>query len=225
MPRGALALVLVACLVRVAVAAEPVPEKTDVYGAPPAELVGRWLVVGVARLPTGKVRPVMRTWDVRRGAEHLELRLGGPIPKPIADTIAAAVEAGTPWRPDDADLAAIAATWQPGPPPGDHVSIDHRIAIAGSFPPDLVDDEVVKGADLVLTTVETFTGKERVASTTSVYGVRERDARTLGGTFVSTSIAISFFAIPITLKGEFRAYRVDRPLPWWKRVFTGCGRR
>ena len=227
MPRGALALVLCWCFVHAAiVAADPVPEKTDVYGAPPEELVGRWLVVGLAHLPTGKVRAVTRTWDVRRGPEHLELRLGGPIPKPIADRIAAAAGAGTPWRPEDADLAAVAAAWQPGPPAGDYTSIEHRIAVAGSVPPDIAEDEVVKGADLVLTTVETFTGKERVASTTSVYGVRERDAGLLGGAFVSTSVAISFFAIPITLKGDFRAYRVDvAPAPWWKRILTGCGRR
>jgi hypothetical protein len=226
MPRAALALVVLAGLARAAVAAEPVPEKTDVYGVPPEELVGRWLVVGLAHLPTGKVHAVTRTWDIRRGAEHLELRLAGAIPKPIADRIAAAAATGALWRPDDADLAAVAAAWQPGPPPGDYTGIEHRIAVAGSIPADVAADDVVKGADLVLASVETFTGKERVASTTSVYGVRERDAASLGGAFVSTSVAISFFAIPITLKGDFRGYRVDAaPAPWWKRLLAGCGRR
>jgi hypothetical protein len=212
-------------------AADPPPspaikETTEVLGDVPADMAGRWLVVGRIVLPSGKVRPVAHTWEIRPGEGHLELVVGrSPLPETVAGEIDAAARAGTGWEPTAADRRTIADAWGKIPPAGDHLAIETKIAAAGAFPPELGEDEVVKGAALAIVTTEAFTGHERVARTISIYGVRERTPTTLAGTFVTTSLAIAPLPIPITLKGDFRAFRVDvAPRSWLGRLFSGCRR-
>jgi len=75
---------------------------------------------------------------------------------------------------------------------------------------------------------ETFSGTQPVKSTISVYGVRERTEQGLAGTFVTSSLAMAPFPIPITLKGDFQAYRIDAtPRAGLGRLldlFAGCRR-
>ena len=208
-------------------AAPSVKETTQVLGDVPADIAGRWLVVGRVNLPSGKARPAARTWEIRPGDGHLELVLGrSPLPPAVTAKGDAAARAGTGWEPDASDQRAVADAWGTGTPAGDLLEIETVIAAAGSFPPEIVDDETVKGSPLAIVVTENFTGRERVARTISIYGVRERSPMALSGSFVTTTLAIAPFPIPITLKGDFRAYRLDAAPAesWWKRLFTGCRR-
>ena len=127
--------------------------------------------------------------------------------------------------PTEADRRTVAESWGKLPPASDHVSIETKLAAAGAFPPELRDDDTVEDASLAIVTTENFTGRERVAQTISIYGVRERTATTLAGKLVTTSLAIAPLPIPITLKGDFRAMRVDvAPRSWLTRLFAGCRR-
>lgn len=221
---------LVACVaVALAALAETppaVPETTQVTGAVGDELVGRWLVAATVQTPTGKTRPVVRTWEIRRGPEHLELSLGrAPLPPELKQQVDAAAQGNRGWDPDAAALRTVATQWGTLPPTGDHTRIDSRLFAADSFPPEFQSDDAVEGARLAISVNESFTGKEHVAQTTTVYGVRDVTPDRLAGSFVSTTMAISIVAVPITLKGGFRAYRVDpRPRSWLERLFAGCAR-
>src|SRR5207244_13347013 len=57
---------------------------TEVIGAVPDDFAGRWLFVGAIKLPSGIVRPVPRTLEIRKGPEHLEVVLN---PHPMPDSV------------------------------------------------------------------------------------------------------------------------------------------
>ncbi len=221
-------LAVVYLLPRALLAADDaVPQSTEVLGDVPADLAGRWLVVGNVRLPSGKVRPVAVTWEIRSRDGHPELVLQrSPLPVAVHAKVEAAARAGTAWEPDATDRRAVLEGWGKLPPEGDHTQIESKLAAPGAFPKEIAEDDIVKGSALAIVVTEDFTGKEHVARTTSVYGVRERGPGRLGGTFVTTSLAIAFFPVPITLKGDFQAYRVDAepPRSWLARLFSGCQR-
>lgn len=224
-----LRLVAAGCIALAATAfAEPPSapvETTEVHGDIPQELLGRWFAVAQGKVQTGASRTIARGWEIRRGPDHLELVLRrAPLPKDISDAIQAAGTAGRAWQPEDRDLRAIAATWDAAPT-GDQVTIASRLATAAAFTPELARDAVTQGSEVAIVIDEQFTGADRVARTTSVYGVRERGPTTLRGTFVGTTVVIVFAAVPITFTGDFVAYRVDASRSsWFGRLFSGCRR-
>jgi len=203
-----------------------IKQSTEVLGDVPADLAGRWLVVSTVNLPSGKKRPVAVTWEIRPGDGHLELTLQrSPLPPVIHDAVEAAARAGTSWEPSAVDRRAVVDVW--GAPPtteDDHTAIETKIAAAGAYPAEIADDEMVKASPLAIVLVEDFTGKQHVARTTSIYGIRERTPESFSGPFVTTTLAIAYFAIPITMKGEFRAYRLEPSRSWLERLLSGCRR-
>jgi len=220
--RFACALLLVAT----ATFGEPFTETTKIEGDVPADLVGRWFVVAQGKVKTGATRTIAQAWEIRRGPEHLELVFRRtPVPQPIKDAILDAGTAGREWHPSDDDVRAVAATWDGPPAADDRVEVVSRLVAPSAFTPDLANDDVTKGSEVAIVVDERFTGAEHIARTTSIFGVRQRTPTTLRGTFVGTTIAIVFTAVPITFTGEFEARRVDvRAGSWWTRLFAGCGR-
>jgi len=204
-----------------------VEETTEVKGAVPQELVGRWLVVGAIKLPDGESRPSPTQWEIRRGPEHLELFLGRhPFPPAVTDKFNAAGAAGKTWAPEPDDMRQIAEAWETTAPPDElHTKIENRLLGSDAYPAELQSDEATKDSEFAVTVKEIFAG-QTVGRTYSVYGVREHTPSTLSGGFLTSSLAMAPFPIPITLKGDFKAYRIEGPPPrsWLQRLFSGCRR-
>jgi hypothetical protein len=206
----------------------PVVQKTEVKGNVPADLVGRWLVVALVKLPEGKVRPVARAWEIRRGPEHLELLLSlHPLPGSVNQKVIATGDAGTSWSPDAEDLRLVAAGWDGEPTLGaDTTGIETRITASEEYTPEFRADASTRDTKLAIVVQEDFTGRAGALRSISIYGVRDETPRTLGGTFVTTTLAAAPIPIPITLSGDFTAYRVGGRATgsWLDRLFAGCHR-
>jgi len=206
----------------------PVTQKTEVKGNVPADLVGRWLVVGLVKLPDGKIRPVARAWEIRPGPEHLELILSlRALPGSVNQKVVAAGDAGTAWSPDAEDLRLVASDWEGAPTLGaDMTGIENRITASEEYTPEFRADAVTRDTKLAIILQENFTGRSGALRSISVYGVREETPTTFGGTFVTTTLAAAPIPIPITLTGDFTAYRVGAPATgsWLDRLFAGCHR-
>jgi hypothetical protein len=101
-----------------------------------------------------------------------------------------------------------------------------KIMAADALPPELQEDEVTKGSALVISIIESFSGRQGVLKNYATYGVRDQSPGTWRGTFINTTLAAAPLPIPITLKGDFAAYRVgpSRPRSWLQRLFSGCQR-
>jgi hypothetical protein len=206
-----------------------IPETTAVQGKVPGELVGRWFMVNSPQLPSGQLH-VGRLWEIRRGAEHLELILHRRgLPVAVAQKLQQASTAGKPWAPDPTDLAEIARQWDQLPAEEtSYESIEHKLIGADAYSAEQQADPVVRGSDFLIMLQETFGGAQAVRNTYSVYAVRQSDAAGLAGTSVVTSLAIAIIPVPITYKGEFHAYRLDAGsrglVARLLDLFSGCGR-
>ena len=71
---------------------------------------------------------------------------------------------------------------------------------------------------------------QAVRMTYSVFGVRDRTPTVLSGTAVISTLAVGPFPLPITLKGDFQAFRLGETparsvLQRLSDLFSGCGRR
>lgn len=242
----ALAVALVGSLSIVVQADEPVAttttlkaaevsETTQVLGTIPADIVGRWLTVGSIKLPSGIVRPVPRALEIRQGPEHLEVLVGRhPLPDSVNKKVAAASEAGKPYVPDAEDLRAVDETWGKLPKiEVNYSKIENKILGPDKYPPEFADDETTKGAMFAITTHEHFAGGTATVRSFTVYGVRELKPGQMGGNYLTSTIAAAPMPIPIVLKGDFQAYRVNgggtapgtEPSgSWLDRLFAGCHR-
>jgi hypothetical protein len=237
MRHAALACLLIA-LPPNALADEPanpsVTEQTDVEGTVPADITGKWFLVTQIKLPGGNVTPAGRLFDIRRGPEHLELilrrtELPASVSAKLRDT-----PAGTyVWVPADGDLREIGEQWDKlVPVAADYASVESKLIGADAFPREFQVDQTTKGSSFAITIRERFSGQQPLQSTYSVLGVREHRDGHLVGAFVMTSLAAAPFPIPITVRGDFQAYRVGTvpepaSAPLWRRFldsFSGCGR-
>jgi len=75
-----------------------------------------------------------------------------------------------------------------------------------------------------------YSGGQAVRTTYSVFGVRNYTPTVFGGTAIIATLAVAPFPMPITLKGDFQAYRLGEVAPRsvFQRLsdlFSGCGRR
>jgi hypothetical protein len=207
----------------------PVEQTTEVQGNVPTDtLVGRWFVDASVKTPDGKVKPAARALEIRPDAGHVELVVEhDPFPQRVNEEINAAATKGVPWTPDAEDLREIAekpAADTPLPP--DYRSIQSKILGPDAYPPELQEDEITKGSKFTIIVVEGFSGRQGVIKNYATYAVREQTPTTLSGTFINTTIAAAPLPIPITLKGDFTAYKIGAPRPrsWLQRLFSGCQR-
>jgi hypothetical protein len=207
----------------------PVKQTTEVKGDVPADVVGRWLVVGLVKLPDGRVRPAPRTWEIRQAAGGMELVVSlHPLPADVNAEVNAAAEAGQPWTPDADDLRRVDASWNDAPTTGsaDVQGIETRITTGAEYPPEYKADAVTKDSKLAILIQENFTGRTAALRSISIYGVRELAPAVLKGSFVNTTLAAAPIPIPITLGGDFTAYRIGAlsGQSWLSRLFSGCRR-
>ena len=105
----------------------------------------------------------------------------------------------------------------------------NKIVSADAYTPDYKSDEVTKDSRFAIVMTENFTGSP-VIRNFSIYAIRDRTPTVLSGTFVLSTLAAAPFPIPITLKGDFQAYRVTPAPPrgLLQRLFdlfAGCRRR
>ena len=213
------------------------PEKTDVEGTVPGDILGRWLMVTQIKLPSGLITPTARMIEIRQGPEHPEVFLRrAELPDSVSQKVRQAAAANQPWTPADGDLHEVAEQWDTLPSVvADYRSIESKLVGADAYSPEFQEDETTKGSSFAITVREAFSGAQPLQSTYSLFAVRERGDSRLDGTFAMSSIAIAPFPIPITLRGDFQGYRVADPAPpppppvrsWWQRVldvFSGCRR-
>jgi len=215
-------------------ASEPLVEKTDVKGTLPPGLAGRWLVVATARLPSGDVRTFNRLIEIRQGAEHLDLGAHRvELPHGFDERLTAANRDKQPWTPTPEDLAAVRTGWDTFPAiPQDLAAVENLLYAADGYPPEFQRDEVTRDSKVAIALREQFTGSRHVIGTYTIFAVRAIEPELLKGDFVTTTIAAAPMPIPITLKGDFVAYRLTgagggAERSWWQRVvdlFSGCGR-
>jgi hypothetical protein len=206
------------------------PETTEVLGTVPAEFAGRWLFVGSIKMPSGQVRPVPRVFEIRKGAEHLELLVNlHPMPDAVNKKVDAATQAGTLWKPDAEDLRAIGENWETQPEiQVAYTKVEHKLIAAEAYAPEFKEDETTKDAKYAITVHELFAARSGATRAYTVFGVRDMTADTMSGSYLTSTIAAAPMPIPIVLKGDFIAYRVGgtgAAAPkgsWLDRLFAGC---
>jgi len=209
-----------------------VPETTEVGGEIPAEFLGRWVAFPHVRLPSGLVRHFARMWEIRKGQEHYEVFLHhASVPLEVNQKLDEATEAAKEWQPSPEDIQQVAGQWDDLPKTkSGYAKVENKLLAADAYPPEFKRDEVTKGSEYAVVFNEVFSGKQSIGRTYSIYAVRKREPDRVTGTFITTSMAVAPFPIPITLKGDFEAYRVSKPPPasLFQRLldsFSGCGSR
>jgi hypothetical protein len=209
-------------------------QQTTIHGAPPASLVGRWLVLSWLTLPKDKIRTNAAFWQVEgEGADRkLSVRFVG-LPAAQRAAINGANEEGLAWHPQEADLAAIARGWDglvPEEPYVTRVSTD--ISTRDAFDEVLKSDESTSDAQWVVRQTREFDHRAAPKIQEAlVYSVQAAKDGGWTGRHVSVTVAAALIAIPITFKGTFQLYPMD---PAARRqglmahlldLFSGCGRR
>ena len=208
-----------------------VPITTDVQGKIPRDIVGRWLAVCQVKLQTGAARPITRLFEIREGPEHLEIALGGDIPTPVNQHLTAAMNEGRFWTPTAEDLREVNEKWRPARIDSrNYAKVENRLLGSDAFPPEFTEDETTKGSQFAIAIKEMFSGGQAVRTTYSVFGVRNYTPTVFSGTAIIATLAVAPFPVPITLKGDFQAYRLGEVAPRsvFQRLsdlFSGCGRR
>jgi hypothetical protein len=210
-----------------------VKETTEVQGDVPQDVVGRWLIVARVKVANGQPRPVARTMEIRRKDSTLELVLPLEVlPAQINDKLNAAIEKNTDWTPAPEDLREVADTWGTlDKIDSDKQSAQNKLIAASSYPPEFKEDEDTKDTKFAITAQENFSGSRGALRSYTLHGVRELGPKTMSGSFVTTTIAAAPIPIPITLKGDFTAYRLEAGKAaasaggsWFQRLFSGCQR-
>ena len=207
------------------------PVTTDVQGKIPRDIAGRWFAVCHVKLESGMARPIARLFEIREGPEHLELVLGSDVPTPVNQRLTAAVNAGQQWTPTPDDLREINEKWRPARVDSrNYEKVENRILGSDAFPPEFKEDETTKDAQFAIAIKEMYSGGQAVRTTYSVFGARNYTPTVFSGSAIIATLAVAPFPLPITLKGDFQAYRLGEapPRSVFQRLadlFSGCGRR
>lgn len=218
----------------------PVPaaveQRSEVSGEIPAEFVGRWVGFASVKLPSGLQRHFGRMWEVTEAAKdspdeyHLQLMFGS-LPEGVERRMGEASKDGTAWEATPEDLHEIEEHWASlsTSPRGNYAGVEAKLIEAKEYPEEFERDAITKGSQYAFSFNETF-ARQAVTRTYTVYAIRNREPDRLTGTFITSSTAAAPFPIPITLKGEFAAYRVggapaprDKEQSWFQGLFSGCG--
>ena len=205
--------------------------KTQVEGAIPDDLPGRWLFVADVRLPDGRPKPVARTGEIKRTADGLDFRFPyETLPTAINQKVEAASQKTVEWEPTREDLELLAAEFGKGQTIAlDVRAVETKVIAADKFPPEFTADEATKDSKFAISVTETYSGRQGAIKSFTSYGVREYGPQSFGGGFVTTTLAAAPLPVPITLKGDFKAYRLggaSQPSSssWLQKLFSGCGR-
>jgi hypothetical protein len=163
-------------------------ETTEVRGAVPRWLVGRWLMLGTIEI--AKPMPIVRLLEVRDGADHLEVLLG---PTQLPQEMQAAMTgapAGSPWVPSASDLRTLDRQWDAlrAADPARAATVENQLLAAGEYPPEMTSDPRFRDTALAIVTRETFPGGQ-IAKTVSIWSVRDAASAPPAGPFGVLSIA------------------------------------
>ncbi len=205
-----------------------VKETTEVQGDVPQDVVGRWLVVAHVKVSDGTRRPVARTMEIRRKDSTLEIVLPREVlPPQINQNMNGAIAKNTDWTPAPEDLREVAGTWGTLEKIDSyHQSVQHKLIAPSSYPPEFKEDADTKDTQFAITMQETFSGRGGALRSYTLHGVRELGPKTMSGSFNTTTLAAAPIPIPITLKGDFTAYRIEAGSggSWFQHLFSGCQR-
>jgi hypothetical protein len=183
----------------VADAKAPPAETTTVEGGLPADLPGRWFVVEQSRLRTGLVQPFARLWEVRRGANGVELAVVRVrLPETVARQLADAGRASRVWLPDEEALRQTAERWDELPASDTDVQqIEHRVT-----------GDPSGGNAFTITTEERFSGERPVTLARAAYTVTKWSPERFVGTFARLAEVATPEPTSLTLNGAFQAFRL-----------------
>lgn len=197
--RRVLAAATMALVLSAAEAKAPPTETTTVQGEVPADLPGRWLVVEQSRLRTGLMQPFVRLWEIRRGANGVELAVARVrLPETVAAQLAEAGRASRIWLPDAETLRRTAERWDELPPSDTDVqTIEHRVA-----------GDPSGGNGFTITTEERFSGARPVTLARAAYTVQKWSPERFVGTFARLAEVATPEPASIALNGAFQAFRL-----------------
>jgi len=205
-----------------------VKETTEVQGDVPEDVVGRWLVVAHVKLTDGTRRPVARTMEIRRKDSSMEIVLPREtLPPDMNLRLSQATNLTSDWVPTPEELHQVAETWGKRERMDTDVqSVMNKLIGSSSYPPEFKDDADTKDTKFAITFQENYSGRRGALRSYTLHGVKEIGPKTMSGSFVTTTLAAAPIPIPITLGGDFTAYRVGAASAqsWLARLFSGCHR-
>jgi hypothetical protein len=217
-------------------AAPGADQRSEVSGEIPAEFVGRWVGFASVKLPSGLQRHFGRMWELTKAPEddpdeyHLQIMFGS-LPEGVERRMGEASKDGTAWDATPEDLHEIEEQWASlsTTPGGNYAQVEAKLTEAKEYPEDFERDAITKGSQYAFSFNEVF-AQQAVTRTYTIYAIRNREPNRLTGTFITSSTAAAPFPIPITLKGEFAAYRLGgapaadkKDQSWFQGLFSGCG--
>jgi len=216
-------------------ATQPAPtlQKTTVHGDLP-DLTGRWLALGIIKLPSGTHRNLPALWEVGGAGKDLTVTVRlTELPDPQKKAVEDASEAEKEWNPSRADLDAIAAAWDTLPPQAVRTeSVETDVSSHDAFDDAAKAEPTTK--DALWFVKQSFIPDAAAAPVIRQVALYSALTRPGGdweweGNYTYVILAAAPFPIPITLNGIFRLYRLDHPpvglLARFLDVFKGCGRR
>jgi hypothetical protein len=209
----------------------PAEQQTKVNGTLP-DLTGHWLVVVWVDIPGDQHRTSTAMWDVtaHEGRPVVTTRFVD-LPERQQIALSRANTGNAAWRPEPADVRAVAARWDDLPAQNSHpASIVHILTGRDAFDATFTSEPAAKDAVWVMQQNDTMApGAAPAVRQITVYGAVEQNESGWTGNYLSTLIATAPFPIPITLKGHFQAFRLVAPPPRGPLgslldQLSGCGR-
>jgi hypothetical protein len=208
------------------------PEQTTTVRGTLPDLAGRWLGLAWLNLPGGTTRTNTTVWEVRNqeGRPEVVVRFVG-LPATEQAALDAANQAKTPWSPTAADVARVAAAWESLPAREVRPQKVETVLIgADAFDEALRSDPQTSGARWVVQQTETpDPANARTSRQAHIYAAKDAaDDGGWKGAYTTVVVAAAPFPVPITFKGSFQLYRLDRRPGLLARLLDtlrGCGRR
>jgi hypothetical protein len=213
---------------------EPPPEQTTHVAGTVPDLAGRWLIVAQVEISPSSALATSTTslWDVAvtDGKPVVTLRLVD-LPPILQESLGKASAAHVAWEPTTRELADLGEAWASLPATERGIGhVDTKITGSDAFDDVMKGEERMKGARFMIQQVVDFRpGTGRPIKDVYIYGAMEQRPDGWTGNYMSASVAPTPVPIPITLKGTFRAYRLEAVskrglLARLLDVFSGCGR-
>jgi len=210
--------------------APPAEQTTSVKGTVP-DLAGRWLAIGILKLPNGSERTVPAVWEVTHasGAQVLTTRFVG-LPAALQHAVEQANEAQKAWKPVPEDLAAIAAGWDALPVQDPKIAtVATELIGRDAFDGDMKTEATSKDSLFLVRQAEAFLpAAAPTLRQVNIYAPTATTPTGYTGNFTLAVVAAAPFPIPITLNGTTELFRLETASPGLLArlldVFRGCGR-
>jgi len=208
----------------------PAEQTTTVKGAVP-DLMGRWLAVGVLKLPNESERTVTALWDVAgaNAQQQMTIRFLA-LPAAQQKKVDKANVDQKGWKPAPEDVAAIASAWATLAVQDPKVAtVTTELIAHDEFDAAMKSEAISKDALFVIRQAEIFLPTAApTLRQVNIYAPLAETPTGYTGNFTLAVVAAAPFPIPIALNGTAELIRLDaRPSGFVARlldVFRGCGR-